>query len=119
MTTSLRIARILGPTLIAVGLTEAINIESLEGTAAPSIYLNGTMLFVAGLAILQAHNRWVRDWSVLVTLSGWVMFLGGLFRMVAPAAAHIGEGNLAYGLSAVLVLVGGILTWKAYAFGRD
>jgi hypothetical protein len=32
-------------------------------------------MFVAGLAIVRAHNQWVLDWTVLVTLSGW-FFLG-------------------------------------------
>jgi hypothetical protein len=46
---SRQIARIVGPTLIALGISEALN-------PAPVVYLNGTLLFVAGLAIVQAHN---------------------------------------------------------------
>ena len=114
MPTSRWIARIVGPTLIAVGVTEAINIDSFAGNPAPVVYLNGTMLFVAGLTIVQAHNRWVREWPVLVTLTGWVLFIGGLYRMFAPAAPQMSNGIATYVLLAVLVVVGGVLTYKAY-----
>jgi hypothetical protein len=113
MTTARRIARILGPTLIAVGVTEAIDRDGMAGGGAAVVYLNGTLLFVAGLTIVQAHNRWVWAWPVLVTLTGWVLVLGGLYRMFAPAAPQLGEGVVAYGLLALLVAIGGVLTAKA------
>ena len=114
MTTSRWIARIVGPTLIAVGVTEAINFDSFAVSAAPVVYLNGVVLFVAGLTIVQAHNRWVRDWSVLVTLTGWVLFCGGLYRMFAPEATQMNNDVAAYGLLAALVAIGGVITYKAY-----
>jgi len=30
-------------------------------------YLSGTLMFVAGLAIIRVHNVWTRNWTVLVT----------------------------------------------------
>jgi len=48
MANSRQIARIVGPALIALGITEAINIDIFTGNAAPVVYLNGTLLFVAG-----------------------------------------------------------------------
>ncbi len=87
MSTSRQIARILGPALIALGLTEALNIDVFAGVPAAFVYLNGTVLFVAGVAIVQGHNRWRLGWPMVVTLAGWVLLLGGLYRMVAPAAA--------------------------------
>jgi hypothetical protein len=72
------------------------------------------VLFVAGLTIVQGHNRWVRAWPVLVTLTGWLLFCGGLYRMVAPAAAQTSKPVTAYGLLAVLVAIGEVLTLKAY-----
>ena len=119
MTTSRRIARIVGPTLIVLGLTEAINIDSFAGNAAPVVYLNGTLLFIAGLAIVQGHNRWVREWSVLVTLAGWVLLFGGLYRMFAPAAPQMSRGVATYGLLAVLVAIGAVLTYNAFRVERS
>jgi hypothetical protein len=36
----------------------------------PVVYLSGVLMFVAGLAIARAHNRWAWDWTVLVTMTG-------------------------------------------------
>jgi hypothetical protein len=43
-------------------------------------------MFVAGLAIVRAHNRWRADWTVLVTLSGWLALTFGAARMFAASA---------------------------------
>ena len=90
-------------------------IQDLVNKYAPVVYLNGTALFVAGLAIVQIHNRWARNWTVLVTLAGWVLLAGGLYRMVAPTAPQLGRGTTTYVLLAVLIATGGLLTFKGYA----
>lgn len=46
----------------------------------PVVYLSGTLLFVAGLAIVRVHNRCARDWTVLLTLTGWMAIGLGLVR---------------------------------------
>lgn len=81
MTNSTRIAGLLGPTLIAISITEWMNLgvftAAIGPSFAPHVYLNGTLLFVAGLAIVRAHHLWTRGWPVLVTLVGWVVMLDG------------------------------------------
>lgn len=59
MTNSKRIAGLLGPTLIAVTISESefINPHLYEHQIAPVVYLSGTLLFVAGLSIVRVHNR--------------------------------------------------------------
>ena len=114
MANSRQIARIVGPALIALGITEAINIDIFTGNAAPVVYLSGTLLFVAGLAIVQAHNRWTKDWSILVTLTGWSLFLGGLHRMFAPEAPQMSKSVAADATFTALIAIGGFLTYKGY-----
>jgi hypothetical protein len=48
------------------------------------IFVSGILLFVAGLAIVRAHNIWTGGWPVLVTVLGWLTVLGGLLRMLFP-----------------------------------
>jgi hypothetical protein len=60
--------------------------------------LSGILLFVAGLAIVRAHNVWAGGWPVLVTAIGWLILLGGLARMlfltqIAAMAAGIGRST--------------------------
>jgi uncharacterized membrane protein HdeD (DUF308 family) len=121
VTNSKHIAGLIGPTLIALCISEAINLRILATSNAnlPSVvYLNGTLLFVAGLSIARVHNRW-RGWPVLVTLLGWFAILGGLIRMFAPVLAQQGVQNtpIVFASLIVLFVLGVFLTFKAY--GRE
>jgi hypothetical protein len=90
--TSRTIARIVGPSAVVLAATEAFNMPIFAAQTAPVVYLNGTLLFVGGVAILQAHNRWRWGWPLLVTLSGWGMLAVGLVRMIAPGAPQASAG---------------------------
>jgi hypothetical protein len=88
----------------------------------PVVYLSGTLLFTAGLAIARAHNRWTRKWTVLITLVGWASLVLGLLRMffaseyratfratsdsTQPRALMVVEG--------VIFLVGAVITVQSY-----
>jgi len=114
MTNSKHIAGLIGPTIMALAMSEAINLHIWAYNVAPVTYLNGTLLFVAGLSIIRAHNRWTVGWPVMVTLVGWVAILGGLFRMFAPEAQQAGKNSFTYALLMVLFAFGTFLTFKAY-----
>ena len=129
MTTSKSIAGLLGPTLVAMAAGMLLNLGSLatlteEISREPAlIFVSGILLFIAGLAIVRVHNHWSADWPVLVTLLGWLDVLGGLVRMLFPiqlASIVIAAGrNTAVigGALVVLLVVGAILSYKAY--GRE
>lgn len=115
MTSSRQIAQLVGPTLIVVTLSEALNLDIWRVNIAPVTYLNGFILFVAGLAIVRVHNRWTRDWPVMITLVGWGAMAAGLFRMFAPATRQGGNNAGTYTVILILFVVGIVLTIKAYA----
>ena len=102
MENSKPLAGLMGPTLLALGTTEAFNMDIFAAQTAPVVYLNGTLLFVAGLAIVRAHNEWSASWRVLVTALGWLTLAAGLYRMAAPTAPQAGKGLVTYLLLAVL-----------------
>jgi hypothetical protein len=119
MTDSKNIAGLLGPTLIALGPSEAVDFRIWATNIAPLIYLNGLLLFVAGLSIVRFHNRWTRSWPVMITLVGWGFILAGLFRMFAPEVQQAGQNAPTTIITAILVgAIGLFLTFKAY-FGRE
>ena len=78
-------------------------------------------MFVGGLAIVRAHNHWARDWTVLVTLSGWFFLALGLFRMFAAGQYQRGSANTGATvfmvLEGVLLIPALVMTFKA--FSRD
>jgi hypothetical protein len=126
-TTSKTIAALIGPTLIAIALAMLFNLGSFAAmmdqvSRDPAlIFLSGVLLFVAGLAILRAHNVWTGGWPVLISVLGALAILGGLGRMFFPfrlaeVAALIGQHRGVIVVSTlVFLLLGGCLSVKAYS----
>jgi hypothetical protein len=121
------IAAFLGPTLVALGASTLVNLGRLPSLVEqvarePAlIMVSGMLLFVAGLAIVRAHHHWRRDWSILVTLLGWLSLLGGLARILVPfqladAMVGLGDQPLVDACAGIVVLVvGAFLSYKGYA----
>ena len=114
MMDSRRLAGLIGPTMVALGATEAINMDVFANQIAPVVYLNGAILFVAGLAVVRAHNLWTWRWPVIVTLTGWFTLIVGLWRMAAPDAPQAAENAFTYVVLTAIGAIGVILSVKAY-----
>jgi len=54
MTSSRHLAGLIGPAVMALTASEALNFRIWATNIAPVTYLNGTLLFVAGLSVLFA-----------------------------------------------------------------
>ena len=120
MGNSKRIAALVGPTIVAMVVSEfpLVQPHLYDAQIPPVVYLSGTLMFVAGLAIVRAHNKWARDWTVLVTLSGWFFLFLGLFRMFAAGLYQRGSAQTSAAmfmvLEGVLVVIGLIMTFQGY-----
>jgi hypothetical protein len=120
MTTSKRIAALVGPTIVAMVVSEfpLVQPHLYDAQIPPVVYLSGVLMFVGGLAILRAHNHWARDWTVLVTLSGWFFLALGLFRMFAAGLYQRGSAqtnpSVLMVLEGALLVLGLVMTFKAY-----
>ena len=90
MTPSAYIARILGPVLVIIGLGLLLEGETFRAMAgeflrsAALIYFSGLITLAVGLAILNVHHLWTRDWRSIITVFGWLALIGGIFRILAP-----------------------------------
>lgn len=111
---SRELAGMIGPSLLAVSLTEAMNLDIFSSHSAPLIYLNGTLLFIVGLAIIRMHSRWSWDWRAIVTSVGWLALILGLYRMIFPNAPQLDVGILPYAVLALLAVFDATLTYQAY-----
>jgi hypothetical protein len=86
-----RLAAVLGPTIMAVTASEAMNYHIWDTQFPAVTYLNGLFLFVAGVSILQKAHRWTRRWPSLVTIFGLVGHPGRArpnVRTQGPAAGR-------------------------------
>jgi hypothetical protein len=90
METSILVAQIYGVVASAVGLGLILNgkyyqkafDKMLKNPA--FIYYGGLMALVVGFLIVNAHNVWVKDWTVIVTIIGWGALLKGIWLIIAP-----------------------------------
>jgi 1,4-dihydroxy-2-naphthoate octaprenyltransferase len=68
--------------------------------------------------VVRVHNGWKRDWTVLVTLSGWFFLLLGLFRMFAAGTYQRGSAGTSATtfmvLEGILAILGAVMTFQAY-----
>jgi hypothetical protein len=115
MTSSKQIAALIGPTAIVLTASELINLPIWTINIPTFTYLNGALLFVAGLSIIRIHNYWVRNWRVMVTLAGWIYLISGLYRMFAPEAPQLPQNTSSYIVISVLLAIGFFLTYKAFS----
>jgi len=122
---SRQIAGLVGPTLVAMLLAEfpLVQPHLYDSQIPPVVYLSGVLMFVAGLAIVRVHNLWVRNWTVLVTLTGWLFLLLGLVRMFAASQYHqaaAGTSSTVFMLlEGVLMIIALIITYQGYCRGPE
>jgi hypothetical protein len=115
------IAGLVGPTIVTMITSEfpLLQPHLYDAQIPPVVYLSGVLMFVAGLAIIRAHNRWPRDWTALITLSGWFGVVLGLFRMFAASLYQRSAADTSATVfvvsEGVLFVCGLIMTFKAYS----
>lgn len=120
MADSKKIAGLVGPTLVAVLVSEfpLVQPHLYDSQIPPVVYLSGVLMFVAGLAIVRSHNIWARNWTVLVTLTGWFLLVLGLIRMFAAGQYHqaaAGTNSAVFMvLEGVLFIIALIITYQGY-----
>ena len=93
MELSILVAKILAITYIATGIsalsgkiTYARLAEDFERSPGLT-FTTGFFTLVFGMVLVTYHNIWVSDWTVLVTLVGWLSVLKGVVLMTCPQAA--------------------------------
>ena len=122
MTPSTYIARILGPVLVIIGLGLLLEGETFRAMAgeflrsAALVYFSGVATLAVGLAILNVHHLWTRDWRSVITVFGWLAVIGGIFRILAPTLVQtVGESFIAHRRWPIM---GAIVTLALGAFPR-
>jgi hypothetical protein len=114
MANSRVIAGVMGPALVALSITEAMNYTIWDTTMPQVIYLNGTLLLIGGLAVIRNHNLWVVDWRAIVTILGWLALLSGLLRMSFPEAKQLAPSLGMYLFLGLALVTGVFLTAKSF-----
>jgi len=126
MTTSIFLARLIGPFALALGLALLVQGPGFrtfasEFMASPAlIFLSGVITLPAGLAIVLTHNVWTPDWRAVITIVGWLAVITGAIRMILPQhAAAKARAVIARPLvpkigAAIWLAIGALLSYYGY-----
>ena len=123
MANSEQVGGLVGPVLVAMLVSESPLVQPhlYDAQIPPVVYLSGILLLLAGLAVVRAHNVWALNWTVLVTLTGWVLFGLGLVRMFAASQYQLATQSTSSPAFMVLegcqLLVALVITYKSYVVG--
>jgi len=83
------LAELWGITIVAVSLALLIKPKRLkrlfaEAENEATMFFGGIVNLVIGIAMVLAHNVWVLNWRVVITILGWLTLLKGLDVMFLP-----------------------------------
>jgi len=90
MSTSVFLARLIGPVMLVIGLAVFANQRGFRDMAEEFmasralLFLSALLIMAVGLAIVLTHNVWTADWRVLITIFGWLAAIGGAVRLFGP-----------------------------------
>ncbi|MBD3669736.1 MAG: hypothetical protein HUJ29_03100 [Gammaproteobacteria bacterium] len=84
------IAKFVGPVVLALSIPMVFAPRSVQAVTArfledsPLVLISGVLAMIGGLAIVNNFNQWTVDWTVIITLLGWALLLGGAVRIILP-----------------------------------
>ena len=87
---SIFLAKLIGLLYLMIGFGVLINKKYYKEVFEKMIksealaFFGGILSFVSGFAIISAHNLWVGDWTVIITLFGWAALVKGVMLILAP-----------------------------------
>ena len=95
METAILISKILGIIYFAFGIGMLVNpsfyrreIPKLHENSAYLI-LGGFLAIVFGFLILEGQNTWPSDWTVVITILGWIAILKGAILLAFPNSMNL------------------------------
>lgn len=126
MTTSIFLARLIGPLFLLVGLGILFNRshyrelmrDFLEDSSL--YYFSGVLALLTGIAIVQFHNVWELRWPVVITVIGWLSVVKGVVRILLPekgaeyAGQILNSDGLLIGGAIVLLGLGASLGYQGF-----
>ncbi len=122
------LATVLGWYMLIFGLLMLVRHDFVKAAMSDMLAERGLyfvfaiITLILGLLIVSSHNVWMMGWPVIVTVFGWLVVAGALFRLFFSDAAHrIGHSFLNAPMrmkvmGGVLVVVGGLLLLHVHHF---
>jgi len=85
-----RIFQIFSVIYLAVGIGILFNPEYYRKMLADFadnggvLYMGGIMSLIVGVLLIMFHNTWTKDFSVIITVLGWLALIKGILILILP-----------------------------------
>jgi len=85
-------------------------------------FILAIITLILGLLLVASHNIWIMGWTVIITVFGWMVLIGGLFRLFFPEEAKkLGQSFLNHPVGmkiagVVFLIFGVVLLLHVYHF---
>lgn len=123
MQTSIYIAKLMGPIIGIAGIGFLVNRQAFSEmvseflNSSGVIVMSGMMALLLGLVMVNAHNVWVADWPVIITIFGWLALIGGIMRItMTDTVRSIARTMLSYpnAITIEAIILIGLGAWLTY-----
>ena len=126
METSIFIARIFGLCYLILGVGLLFNRKVFQrimgdfSKNAALVLYGGILALVIGVVIILTHNVWVANWTVMITIIGWIALIKGIWIIVFPNTvpkfmqAYQKNENLLMVHSIGALILGAVLTYFGF-----
>ena len=119
METSILLARIVGPVFIIVVIGLLVNLKNYQGVIrefaeSPGLrYLGALIALLFGMLIVLFHNVWTVQWSLVITILGWISLIKGAVLIIFPEmmtrlSDRYARSTTALRVHAVIILIIGV-----------
>ena len=85
------------------------------------VFLHGYLEVVLGFLLVMNHNIWVSNWTVMVTIVSWGVFLEGMLLLLFPEGmmgytkSFMKNDNMTFWMLLTLIL-GAVLGYYGFGF---
>lgn len=84
------VARIIAVIYVSGGIAvlfRKVNFKNIaeDFNKSPALtFIAGSFGVIIGMVLVQYHNNWVNNWTILITIISWFFLIGGLIVVVFP-----------------------------------
>lgn len=125
---SIMLARVIAPIMLIVGLGVLFNPsyfhemmdEIGRGKQQMVLFVSGFVTLIIGVLLVMAHNIWVWNWSVIITVFSWLTLIKGAVIILLPkssmaiANSYKGISWMPSVMAIVMLVVGLVLGYFGY-----
>lgn len=83
------------------------------------MFYGGIMALLLGLLMVHFHNFWTKDWTVVITVIGWIAVVKGVLLIAFPRSFDwfkplLKSKSYVKAMTILILLIGAFFAWKGF-----